>query len=218
MPLHLLEDKSRLTGVPRKSLCQKLLKKCSAPISADHICPLSELTSAARRAGKGGRGERQAGYRRPRAPWTRPAPRRPSGWRRRPAWSRRPPCTLPGGRQADRPGGRQAGGPTGREAGRPRGRQAGRLDLATCPVAALGPAGLTAGPAGPARPGDGSPPDAVACPAGLRGGGRAAPAADLAAGAAAREDHRGALHEAPLADLGRQNLTTAIGRSPRRVA
>ena len=35
---HFWEDKSRLTGVPKRSLCQKH-EICSDPISADPICP-----------------------------------------------------------------------------------------------------------------------------------------------------------------------------------
>ena len=39
MPWHFWEDESRLTGVAKKSLCQKN-EFCSDPISADPICPV----------------------------------------------------------------------------------------------------------------------------------------------------------------------------------
>ena len=38
-PFHFWEDNSRLTGVPNRSLCQKIYNICSHPISADPICP-----------------------------------------------------------------------------------------------------------------------------------------------------------------------------------
>ena len=38
-PWHFWEDKSRLTGVPKQSLCQQKHDMCSDLISADPICP-----------------------------------------------------------------------------------------------------------------------------------------------------------------------------------
>ena len=48
-PWHLGEDRSRLTGVPKRSLCQKTpFKKCSDPVSADPIRPFPTLDQALR--------------------------------------------------------------------------------------------------------------------------------------------------------------------------
>ena len=44
-PWHYWEDKNRLTGVPKRSLCQKH-EICSDPVSADPICPFPNARRA----------------------------------------------------------------------------------------------------------------------------------------------------------------------------
>ena len=68
-PWHFWEDKSRLTGVPKKSLCQNLHEICSDPIRADPICPFPEgfgnpgsgFVRKREGVGPGGRGWTRAG-------------------------------------------------------------------------------------------------------------------------------------------------------------
>ena len=54
-PWHFSEDKSRLTGVPKKSYVKRH-NICSDPISADPICPSPRRASSRRRRARRGRG------------------------------------------------------------------------------------------------------------------------------------------------------------------
>ena len=53
-PWHFWEDHSRLTGVPKKSLCQQKHESCSDPISADPFCPFPSHGDEGRTQREGG--------------------------------------------------------------------------------------------------------------------------------------------------------------------